>query len=380
MKLTNKALLSLLFHLLLSVIYGQENQYRLKGVIDNRFNEHPIMLFAFNEDSILKVDTTVVIAGTFSFAGQESLKDIGVITIGNYPDTVVSQIVILDRGDIKVDMNQGRVKGTHLNDLYQAHLDTMAVFGDELRRLSEDAGNPDRVETGSPRYKKLVEQGKYMVGFKSHNIHNVVGQYFFEQEAGRYFGEMFAYPSSETCADSAFYIVYNLTDSVYKQRKWVQDHFQQLENRVKLMQQEKLMKGKHYSDFILTDQEGKDKSISDYVGKSRFTMLEFWASWCGPCIAAFPKLRESYKKYDRADFEIVGISIDSSIPAWKKGLEKVNVPWIQLWGRGSKLEEEIMKAYTFRGIPFSVLIDKEGNIVESGHSELVISYLDQIIN
>jgi len=100
----------------------------------------------------------------------------------------------------------------------------------------------------------------------------------------------------------------------------------------------------------------------------------------GSCIAAFPILKESYKKYDRADFEIVGISIDSRIPAWKKGLEKVDVPWIQLWGRGSKLEEEIMKAYAFRGIPFSVLIDKEGNIVISGHSKLVISYLDQIIS
>jgi|GEM_PF-649658 Thiol-disulfide isomerase and thioredoxins len=380
MKLTNKALFTLLFHLLLFMIYGQENQYRLKGVIDNRFNEHPIMLFAFNEDSILRVDTTEVIAGTFSFAGQESLKDIGVITIGNYPDTVVSQIVILDRGDIEVDMDKGRVKGTPLNDLYQAHLDTMSVFGEELRKLSEEAGDADRVETGSPRHKKLVEEGKYMVGFKSQNIHNIVGQYFFEQEAGRYFAEIFAYPPSETCADSAFYIVYNLADSVYKHREWVQDYIQRLEYRVKLIQQEKLKKGKPYSDFILTDQEGKDKSISDYIGQSRYTMLEFWASWCGPCIAAFPILKESYEKYDRADFEIVGISIDSSISAWKKGLEKVDVPWIQLWGRGSELEEEIMKAYAFKGIPFSVLIDNEGNIVESGNSELVIRYLDQIIN
>jgi len=58
MKLTNKALFPLLFHLLLSVIYGQENQYRLKGVINNRFNELPVMLFALNENSILRVDTT----------------------------------------------------------------------------------------------------------------------------------------------------------------------------------------------------------------------------------------------------------------------------------------------------------------------------------
>lgn len=362
------------------MIYAQEDQYRLRGMIDSRFNEHPIMLFAFDEDSILRVDTTKVIAGTFSFVGQESLKDIGVITIGNYPDTVVSRIVILDRGNIEVDMDNGRVKGTPLNDLYQSHLDTMAVFGEKLRKLAEEDENLDYVETGSPRYTKLVEQGKYMVGFKSQNIHNVVGQYFFEQEAGRYFAERFAYPSSETCVDSAFYIVYNLADSVYKQREWIQDHIQLLARIANVRQQEKLMKGKPYSDFILTDEEGKDKSISDYIGQSRYTMLEFWASWCGPCIAAFPILKESYEKYDRADFEIVGISIDSSILAWKKGLEKVDTPWIQLWGRGSELEEEIMKAYAFKAIPFSVLIDNKGNIVQTGNSELVIRYLDQIIN
>lgn len=380
MKLTNKSFLTLLFHIFLFMIYGQENQYRLEGVIDNRFNGHPIMLFAFNEDSILRVDTAEVIAGTFSFVGEESLKDIGVITIGNYPDTVVSQIVILDSGDIEVDMDRGRVRGTPLNDLYQSHLDTMSVFGEELRKLAEEDGDPDRVEPGSPRYKKLVEEGKYMVGFKSRNIHNVVGQYFFEEEAGRYFAERFAYPPSETRVDSAFYIVYNLADSVYKQRKWIQDYIQRLEHRAKLIQQEKLLKGKSYSDFILTDLEGKDKSISDYIGHSRYTMLEFWASWCGPCIAAFPVLKKSYEKYNRADFEIIGISIDNSVSAWKKGLEKVDAPWAQLWGKGPAYQEEIMKAYAFKAIPFSVLIDKNGNIVQTGNSDLIIKYLDEVIN
>ncbi len=380
MNLRNKALFTLFLHLFLFILHGKENHYRLKGVIDNRFNEYPVMLFAFNEDSILRVDTTKVTTGTFSFEGEESLNDIAVITIGNYPDTVVSRVVILERGDIKVNMDNGRVSGTPLNDLYQIHLDTMVIFDEKFLKLTEESGDPGHIETGSPRYKKLVEQGKYMVGFKSRNIHNVVGRYFFEQESGRYFAERLAYPSSDACVDSAFYIIYNLVDSLYKQRDWVQNHIKLLERVANERQQEKLLIGKAYSDFILTDREGNKKSISTYISQSRYTVLEFWASWCGPCIAAIPKLKRSYDKYGRTDLEIVGISIDRSALEWKKGLEKIDAPWVQFLVDAPELQKEIMKAYAFNSIPFSVLIDKEGYIVHTGHTDLVIEYFNQIIN
>ena len=382
MKIVNKSVLfGILFQIFLFTVFGQENQYRLKGTVDNRFNGQPIMLFIFDEDSILKVDTAKVADGAFSFTGKESLKDIGILSTGNYPDTVASQIVILEKGDIEVDMDRKWVGGSPLNKLYQNYRDTVFYLHEQFKKIPFDKDEKDGfVLYGSPRHEKFVEIGKYMVNFKKQNIRNVVGQYFFEEQARKYFAESFAFPSSESCPDSAFYIVYNAADSLYKQKKWVREYIEELDASVIRNKQQKLLNEKRYIDFVLKDKLDNDKKISDYVEKSRFTMLEFWASWCGPCIAAFPSLKKVYDKYGRNDFEIVGISIDSTQSAWEKALGKIDAPWVQLWigNAGSKLEKEIMDAYSFQGIPFSVLIDENGKIVKMGHSELIIGYLDRI--
>ena len=379
MKLANKIVAILLFLLLCLNSYGQENQYTLKGVIDNSFNGEHVMLFSFKEDTIHKTDTAYIINGDFEFRGKVNCNDIALLSVGNYPDTVVSQIVLLDQGAINVNMDSSRVSGTFLNELYQSYIDTNKKFEDELSQLIQPNEQANYVATGSPRHKKLIEIGKYTANFKKQNIHNIVGQYFFEEEAGKSFAERFAFPSTESCLDSAFYLIYNEADSTYHQKEWVFKYIESLERNARLIKKEKELEGKKFIDFTLTDSIGNFQNISDYVGKSRFTMLEFWASWCGPCIASFPSLKDVYEKYDRTDFEIIGISIDSAESAWIKALSKINVPWIQFRANSHELEAKIMEAYSFKGIPFSVLLDKEGNIIASGHSEHIVSIISEFL-
>lgn len=200
----NKTVLVLLFISCLSIGYGQNNQFELTGNINNRFNGQEIMLFAFDEDVILKVDTAIINEGKFKFHGTESLKDIGILSVGNYPDTTITLVVMLEKGNIEADMDNERVGGTFLNRLYQGYLDTTSFLNQQYRELPYNEEQPNLIVTGSPRYNKLVEMGKYMVDFKKQHIHNVVGQYLFEKEAGTSFAELFAYPATETCPDSAF--------------------------------------------------------------------------------------------------------------------------------------------------------------------------------
>lgn len=378
MKKKSKYMLILLIFLSLSTGYSQD-QYELKGKIDQQFNGQQIMLFTFDDDMILKVDTSEIIGGYFHFKGDESLKDIGILSVGNYPDTVVSQIVILDTGNINVDMDKSRVGGTYLNNLYQTYLDTTVIFRKELGELTEKEENSNIVKSGTPRERKLIETGKYTVNFKKQNIDNVVGQYFFEKEAGKSIAENQAYPATESCPDSAFYIVYNAAGDNYKQKEWIQKYIERIEKKRQLSQQQERMLSQPYIDFDLTDSSGNSRKISDYVGKSRFTLLDFWASWCAPCIASFPELKGLYEKYNRDDFEIIGISLDTNEKAWKDVLRRVDTPWIQLIGGTRELETKIMEAYSFKAIPFAVLIDKEGNIIDSGHALKITYRISQLI-
>lgn len=357
----------------------QKDRFVLNGHISETFNGKKIMLFAFDNDSILRVDTTTVQNKTFVFRGPESIRDIGIVTTGNYPEKVASQLVFLDRGTIRVDMDAHTAEGTRLNDLYRGYADSMAMFKSELKTLYNPDSNSVNgmriVKPGTPYHEKMVEMGRFQVEFKKRNIGNAAGQYLFEKELGRYFSESIAYPGA---SDSAFFIVYNAADSVFKQKRWVQDYIQKLHKQALLTEQQENILGKQYTDFVFTDSLGHEKRLSEYVGKSRFTMLEFWASWCGPCIASFPHLQAEYEKYGRDEFEIIGISIDSGPVSWKRALTKVKVPWPQLLA-SDRFHDTLKTTYAFKGIPYSVLIDKDGVILRAGDSRVVLSMLKAIM-
>ena len=112
-------------------------------------------------------------------------------------------------------------------------------------------------------------------------------------------------------------------------------------------------------DFSIADENGKMVSPKDFAGK--VLVIDFWASWCGPCRAEIPKLKEIYADYkDRDDVAFLSISIDSKKEDWIKALGEENMEWHQLWATDSG--KELMDKYQFNGIPFIVAIDKDGKL------------------
>lgn len=166
-------------------------------------------------------------------------------------------------------------------------------------------------------------------------------------------------------------------DSIYQQyasyRQWGQDDKakaleSQLEQLYKAYENSKdsllqvYVYGSKFEDLQMKDLKGNAVKLSQWAGKGNYVLVDFWASWCGPCREEMPNVVSNYTKYHDSGFEVVGVSFDNSHSAWENAVASLGMKWPQMsdlkgWQSAGA------KAYGITSIPASVLLDGDGNIV-----------------
>lgn len=127
-----------------------------------------------------------------------------------------------------------------------------------------------------------------------------------------------------------------------------------------LLQLQKTSAGAKAIDFTLNDTNGESVSLSDYKGK--YVLVDFWASWCGPCRAENPHVLKMYKMFSPKGFDVLSVSLDTNKKAWMKAIEKDALPWTHVSDlKGWK--SELLKTYSVSGVPTTLLIDPQGVII-----------------
>ncbi len=119
---------------------------------------------------------------------------------------------------------------------------------------------------------------------------------------------------------------------------------------------------KEAPEITMPDINGKQVSLSSLRGK--YVLVDFWASWCGPCRQENPNVVAAYNKFKNKNFTILGVSLDEDKAAWKKAIEKDNLTWTHISDL-KQWESAVVSPYGIEGIPFNVLLDPQGKIIAS---------------
>lgn len=130
----------------------------------------------------------------------------------------------------------------------------------------------------------------------------------------------------------------------------------------KAIEVKQIASGADYADFSFNDDKGNPVKLSNVLGKGNYVLLEFWASWCGPCRADIPHLKEVYSLYHPVGFEVVSVSMDEDKAKWLKAIDDEKMPWTQVSDLQA-FKGTLSKLYNFNGIPTCLLIDPNGKIV-----------------
>lgn len=336
--------------LLVSLTATSQNQYNIQGTA---VGHDGLKVLLYNEKK-QPIDSTIVSNGKFNMSNKLTLVGPAYLKIGR-----TNKVFMLDEFPIQVTYVETPIdiKGKTIMR------PDITIKGSKDQKLLNEMNNALSMEMMSMLAlsmagKEITEQQK-----------DTLQQLFITTHKEK----LSVFDSIATqCPDSyvAGVIInkYLSKDRTYPE---VQKLYNQLSNRVKNSSigtdlQETLAKMKAVGvdvkapDFTLQTPEGKSVSLSSIKGKC--VLIDFWASWCAPCIREFPNVKAVYAEYHSKGFEIVSVSLDKKKENWTTAIKKYNLPWLQLSSlQGWKCP--VAQLYNVSGVPAMFLLNENGVIV-----------------
>ena len=278
--------------------------------------------------------------------------------------------VICEPGNITLNIPKEGEKepyptGTPLNDSITAYYDAVAKFAEKYDALIgpyfETPAGEKHDSIGQVLDSIYNEQAQCMAGFLNRHTNDMLGIYLLREF------QFFWKP--EFVEDATKQLKENFPGNF-----WTEYINKTVEGQMRCLP------GRPYTDLKMATPDGGEMSLSDVVPNNRFTFVDFWASWCGPCCAELPNVKAVWEKYHDKGFEVVGVSFDSKEENWKAAIAEYGIKWLNM----SDLKGwdcEAAKVYGIRGIPRSLLIGQDGIIIDKDfRGDALMKKMDELMD
>lgn len=329
-----------------------KNQFTINGSITGDSLEGKMVLLSPVNRNATPIDTALIKGNTFTFKHIATNPEHLLVSF-NQDGRIEKQDLFSESNataDIILDGDNSKVSGTPLNDSYAIFSEKTKAIGKEYMDLDSKVKDPNIEESDKTAMQEKIdnlmnEYSDVILKTTLDNKDNIIGATLLPQ----------------TMDQMKPQEIINMIDSMpdfLKNDESMQKLRQGVETSLKTQE------GMLYTDFELQTTEDKSAKLSDYVTKNKVVVIDFWASWCGPCRRSIPAMKMMYSKFHKKGLEIVGVSLDQKKDAWVKAIKEEGITWPQIsdikgWDCiGSKL-------YGVRGIPSMFVIDKDGIIVLS---------------
>ena len=347
-----KIILATLCALAATAVWAQ-GDFNITGKTDHVPNGTKAYLAELGFLGLTVEDSTTINNNAFSFAGKIEGASLKYVVVGPLDEPLAQADFVLEAGNTEVEIFTQDIKspvvvaGSAQNlwskmkereyDLNEAMFVTRNQLADNtLTQEQRDKAQADMARLERER-----------VDFHFQTIKENVPSAFSDMLLGFYFDEMTKAQRDELLA-------------LMKAKKANFPVYRHINNQLEAKQ--RTAAGQQYTDFSLPDASGKRTALSEYVKRNKLTMIDFWASWCGPCRAEMPHVKKVYEAFHSKGFEIVGVSLDSKKDLWLGAVKQMKMPWPQVcdllvW------KSPAAAAYNVSAIPATVLINQNGEIV-----------------
>ena len=299
---------------------------------------------------------TIIVDDEGNFSYENKADSTCIAMIYNARRNEINVNFFIEPGDIDITMSStpgaSRVSGTKCNDEWQVLTDSVMAIGMRINHIAE------RIY-GKVATEEEQRQGVEQIDVLNRHFADVViktAERNIDNEFG-YFLVTF-YPEEIIDNETRAKLFEQLPKEM-RQRQEIKDW------EVLLGKSAETAEGAMLPDFAQPAPDGTMIHIKDEVAKNRLTIIDFWASWCGPCRQDIPYMIELYNEFHPKGLGIVGVSLDNDHDAWTTAIDKLGMPWPQMsdlkyWDNAAA------KMFNISSIPHTVIVDQQGKILRRG--------------
>lgn len=330
----------------------QPKEYQITGTLEGATGEN-VVLKNIRKGRPEVMDSAKLVDGAFTFKGSVEAPELALLFIDGQQQPVV---FFIDNANITInakvdDIQNAEITGSELTDKLKTFNEEMPGV-ERMKELQQEyykaqmAKDKETMQVLGEEANSIMEEQKaYFENFVDNNTTNAMGAYMAMNMARSL--------SLEELKELIAKFEASLSDHVYvaEMNELVAD-MEKMEARLAATKE-----GAVAPDFTLTSKDGKEVSLSSFRGK--YVLVDFWASWCGPCRGENPNVVKAYKKYNSKGFEVLSVSVDNNQEKWLEAIEADGLTWTQV----RDTDKEVGKLYAIQNIPTTLLLDKEGVII-----------------